>query len=45
MRKILCFANEFALYFVSSGEKLKLGIDTTKFVLSNDHLRSFVENG
>ena len=31
-----CLAKEFALYSVSSGEKLKLSIDPIKFVLSND---------
>lgn len=41
----LCFGNEFALSSVSSGEKVKRSIDTIKFVLSNDYLRSCVEDG
>lgn len=41
----ICFGNEFALSSVSSREKLKLSIDTVKFVLSNDYLRSCVEDG
>lgn len=41
----ICFGNEFALSSVSGREKLKVSIDTVKFVLSNDYLRSCVEDG